>query len=106
MDAMRIAIVLATAADVGRAVGLAQAARRRGLTVGIFAMHAGVPALGGEAAAVAALVDDGCDVIVCATSADRAAVDLAAFERIGATIGSQDDHAALVHRAAKVVAFT
>jgi hypothetical protein len=106
MDPMRIAIVLATAADVGRAVGLAQAARRRRLTVGLFAMHDGVKALSQAPAAVAALVDDGCDVIVCATSGDRAAVDLPALERLGATVGSQDDHAALVHRAARVVAFT
>ncbi len=103
---MRIAIVLATAADRGRAVGLAQAARRRGLTVGLFAMHDGVKALSKEPGEVAALVDDGCDVIVCATSGDRDAVELPALERLGAVIGSQDDHAALVHRADRVVAFT
>lgn len=103
---MRVAIVLGTRGDVERAAGLAQAARRRGLVVGLFAMHDGVRALAREPATIASLVDDGCDVIVCATSGDRDAVDLAEVARLGATVGSQDDHAALVHRADRVVAFT
>lgn len=103
---MRIAIVLGTAKDRGRAIGLAQAARRRGLTVGLFAMHDGVKALSKEPTSVAALVDEGADVIVCATSGDRDAIDLQALERLGVVVGSQDDHAALVHRADRVVAFT
>jgi hypothetical protein len=103
---VRIAIVLGTRGDLARAVGLAHAARRRGIEVGVFAMHDGVRALATAPAHVAALVDDGCDVVVCATSGDRDAVALPELERIGAVVGSQDDHAALVHRAERVVAFT
>ena len=55
-----------------------------------------------SAAAVAALVDDGHEVIGCATSADAAGIELAA---LGVVVGSQDDHAALCAWADRVVAF-
>jgi hypothetical protein len=101
----RLAIVIATRGDVARAVGLALAARRRRLDVGVFAMHDAVAALATAPELVVALVEDGCEVIVCATSGDRDGVRIAELERLGATEGSQDDHAALVHRAQRVVAF-
>ena len=50
-----------------------------------------------------ALVDDGCDVVACATNLDRARLASAAP---GVVAGSQDDHAAQVRRADRVVAFT
>jgi len=101
-----LALILATPPEVGdlaRAAGLAAAARRRGLAVGLFAMDHGVRSLAAAPAVVAAMLDDGCDVIACATSADALGIDAAA---LGAQVGSQDDHAALCHRADRVVAFT
>ena len=100
-----LGLVLATAApgDLALVCGLAGAARDRGLAVRLFAMHDGVAALAGAAGALAALVERGCDVIACATSADRAGLAIAALG--GATAGSQDDHAALCAWADRVVAF-
>lgn len=98
----RLGLVLATATDLPLVRGLAHAAARRGLAVRVFAMHAGVRALAGDPAAVAALLDDGHEVIACATSADAAGVALA---ELGVVAGSQDDHAALCAWADRVVAF-
>ena len=105
MSARELGIILATGdvADLHAVVGLARAARRRGLPVTLFAMHEGVAALAAVPAIVASLLDDGCELIGCATSADAAAIDLRA---LGLIIGSQDDHAALAHRAWRLVAFT
>ena len=99
-----LGLVLATAApdDLHHVRGLALAARARGVAVRVFAMHDGVRALRDDAAAVAALVERGCDVIACATSADRAGV---ALGPLGVAAGSQDDHAALCAWADRVVAF-
>ena len=103
---VRLAIILGTTGDLERAAALALAARRRGLVVGLFGMHDGVRAMAAAAATMATLVDEGCDVTVCVTSGDRDGVDHAALARAGVTLGGQDDHAAVVHRAGKVVAFT
>ncbi len=102
----RLGLVLATGpatGDLAHACALAHAARRRGLAVELFAMHDGVRALAAAPAAVRALLDDGCEVVACATSADRAGIDLA---RLGLTAGSQDDHAAVTDGRHRVVAFT
>ncbi len=100
-----LGLVLATADpdDVATLAGLAQAARRRGLAVTVFAMHDGVAALAAAPAVVAALTDDGCELIGCATSADARGLVMPV---LGLTLGSQDDHAALAHRAHRLVAFT
>lgn len=102
-----LGLVIATGpalADLAHACGLAAAARARGVAVRLFAMHDGVAALAADPAAIAALIDAGCDVIACATSADRAGIAIAALG--GAAAGSQDDHAALCAWADRVVAFT
>ncbi len=102
----RLGLVLATGPevqDLQRVLAVARAARRRRLAVAVFAMHRGVVALAAAPAVVAALLDAGCDVIGCATSADRHGVDLAA---LGVVAGSQDDHAAITDRRHAVVAFT
>ncbi len=101
-----LAFVLATgpeAGDLGHVVELAMAARRRRLPVSIFVMHRGVLALAASPAAVATLLDADCDLVGCATSADRHYVDLAA---LGVVAGSQDDHAAFTDPRYRVVAFT
>lgn len=101
-----LGLVVATAdarGDLIHVHGLARAARARGIAVRVFAMHDGVAALQARPDLVAALLDGGCDVIACATSADRAAIALAP---LGVTAGSQDDHAALCAWADRVVAFT
>jgi hypothetical protein len=66
-------------------------------------MDAAVPALAADAAGRAALLDADCDVVACGTTAH--ALGLGA-DAVGVTLGSQDDHAAIVHRADRVVAFT
>lgn len=100
---MRLCIVLSTRGDLARATRLAHAARAGGVEVDVFAMHDGVAALAGARAALTALLDDDCEVIACATSATERRLDEAA---VGVLLGSQDDHAAMVHRADRVVAFT
>jgi sulfur relay (sulfurtransferase) complex TusBCD TusD component (DsrE family) len=86
--------------DFERAERLCRAARARGADVAVFLMAAAAVWAGDERAA--ALVDDGCDVIVCATNADAAGVVPAP----GVLLGSQDDHARIVTRADRVVALT
>lgn len=101
-----LAIVLATApsrGDLPRAVRLARAARAAGVEVALFAMDDGVDALVADRAALAELLDDDCEIVACALSAHRRGLDEAA---VGVLLGSQDDHAAFVHRADRVVAFT
>ncbi len=97
----RLAIVVATEAargDFTRAERIARAARAAGVEVGLFLMDGA--AGWGEDARAADLVDEGCDVTVCATNfgARRAAA--------GVVVGSQDDHAALVAGADRLVALT
>jgi len=102
----RLALVVSTppaSGDLERAADLAQAARARGIDVELFVMSAAVTGLVAQPGLIAALVDAGCEVVACATSAD----DLGLGEVGGGVLlGSQDDHAAIVHRADRVVAFT
>lgn len=84
--------------DLERAAALARAAAAAGVDTGVFVMHAAVAGL----ERLAGLADDGVEVIACATSCQAFGCPIPA----GVTEGSQDDHAALVHRAHRVVAFT
>ena len=97
---MTFAIVLATAGDAGHATALGLAAQRAGHEVSLFLMDDGVAALG--APELATLVDEGAEVVACATSLTLRALEAPA----GVVAGSQDDHARLVSRADRVVAFT
>jgi hypothetical protein len=98
---MVLALIVSTPparGDFERAERIARAARARGLEVGLFLMSEA--AVWGIDARAAALVEDGCDVVVCGTSlGDRAPAP-------GVIVGSQDDHAALVHRADRVLGLT
>jgi sulfur relay (sulfurtransferase) complex TusBCD TusD component (DsrE family) len=97
----RLAIVVATPPERGdceRAERLARAARARDLDVDVFLM-AGAAAFAADPRA-AALVEEGCEVVVCSTNfGERAAAP-------GVVVGSQDDHARMVARADRVVALT
>ncbi|MEZ4402091.1 MAG: hypothetical protein R3B06_18840 [Kofleriaceae bacterium] len=101
----RLGLVLATADEDDRRhlVGLAAAAAGAGIATRVFAMHHGVASVCADPAVRARLAELGCDLVACATSADRAGVDLAAAV---VEAGSQDDHAALCAWADRVVAFT
>lgn len=98
-----LGLVVSTKDDLPRAAALAHAARARDTEVALFAMDDGVAALAAAPALVAALVADDVEVVACAQSA---------FERtlgeadVGCVLGSQADHAAIVHRADRLVAFT
>jgi hypothetical protein len=94
---MTLGIVLSTERDVEAVVALVAAARRRGIEVGIFLMDHGVKAV----ERLEAFVDE-CDVVLCGTSVDLYRVKAPD----GVVVGSQDDHAALVAKADRVVAFT
>lgn len=100
---MKIAIVISRADDWRDARELAIAARGADADVAVFVMDAAVPALAADAAGRAALADADCELIACGTTAH--ALGLSAAD-VGVTLGSQDDHAAIVHRADRVVAFT
>ena len=100
----RLAIVLTTAPERGdfeRAERLARAARSRNVEVTIFLMDVAVVWAAHERAA-ALVNEEGCDVVMCGTNAGKRGVVAAG----GVWEGSQDDHAAIVHRADRVVAFT
>jgi hypothetical protein len=99
---MKLGIVLSTARDLAIATATAVAARRARAEVTLFAMDAGVTALAAEPAAVADLLAADCTVVACATSADAAQLALPA----GVQLGSQDDHAALIATADRVLALT
>jgi hypothetical protein len=98
-----IALILSTPEPRGdwpRVTALAREARARGIEVGLFLMDLGVAFA--ATADAARLIEDDVDITVCGnrfTQQGSSAVD-------GATIGSQDDHAALLHRADRVLAFT
>ncbi|MEZ4359344.1 MAG: hypothetical protein R3B48_04125 [Kofleriaceae bacterium] len=96
---MNLGIVLARRADVALARGLTCAARAAGDEVRWFVMAEGVLAL--DDALPAAARDD-VDVTACATSADQLSVAPPPWVRLG----SQDDHAALLAWAHRVVALT
>jgi sulfur relay (sulfurtransferase) complex TusBCD TusD component (DsrE family) len=108
LNGRRLAIIVSTAPDRGdfeRAERLARAARVRGVDVGIFLMDAAV-VWGAHERASRLVNEDGCDLFLCGTNAGKLGVALAPGVVNGVVVGSQDDHAALVHRADRVVAFT
>ncbi len=100
MDTVKLGIVLATRADLPIAAALAHAARRARHEVAMFAMDAGCAALADDPATATALLDDDCEITACSNSA----VGLALVD--GIVRGSQDDHAAVVGTADRVVALT
>ena len=102
----RLAIVLSTSPDSGdfeRARVLAAAARNIGVEVGLFFMDAGVETLATSPDDAAELAALGCDVWACSQSAEQR--NLTERHLPGVVLGSQDDHAALVHAADRVLAF-
>ncbi|HRC55924.1 MAG TPA: hypothetical protein PKU97_08365 [Kofleriaceae bacterium] len=99
---MKLALVLARAADLPAACALTEAAHLAGDEVAWFAMDDAAPAV---VALIAGphppwLCDT--DVTLCATSLDRRQLAGPA----GARVGSQDDHAALLAWADRTVALT
>lgn len=104
--ARALAIVVSSpvvSGELDRALALAAAARRRAIEVGIFVMSDAVAGLPDRRTAIAALSDDHVELICCATSASERGLGEA---DTGMTLGSQDDHARLVDRADRLVAFT
>ena len=97
---MKLGIVLATATDLDHAAALALAARAARHEVALFVMDAGVHALAAAPAQVGALVDADCELTVCSNSADGIALP------DGVQRGSQDDHAAVLATADRVIALT
>jgi len=102
----RLTIVVSTAAergDLDAAFELARAASACGVYVSMFFMSDAVADLPARREELAELADDGCELAVCAASAAAAGLG---EEDIGLPLGGQDDHAAMVSRADKVVSFT
>jgi hypothetical protein len=97
---VKLGLVLATRADLELAGAIARAARRARHEVAIFAMDGGCAALAGAPELAAELLDADCEITVCSNSA----VGLALID--GITRGSQDDHAAVVGTADRVIALT
>ena len=95
---MKLGIVLARRADLALAQALTAAALRAGDEVRWFAMDEGVEALAGEANQLPETVE----VFACATSVDQRGLAMP----IAVTLGSQDDHAALLAWADRTVALT
>lgn len=98
---MKLGIVLARRDAVTFASALTRAALAAGDEVAWFVMDEALFALA-ERAATEVLPLDGLELTVCATSLDR----IGAAAPRGARVGSQDDHAALVRWADKLVALT
>lgn len=102
----RLALVVSThpeRGDLDRALALARAACAAGVDVGMFFMDHAVAGLPGARAELAELAELGCELVACASSAHARGLG---EDEVGMLLGSQDDHAALVHRAHRVVAFT
>ena len=102
-----LALVVSTAperGDLERALALARAGCELDMDVSLFFMDQAVHGLVAARPYLDALAELGCELIACATSATAAGL----HERDLGTIllGSQDDHAAMVHRAHRVIAFT
>lgn len=97
---MKLGVVLGTRADLPHAAALALAARRARHEVAIFAMDAGCAALAAEPAIAAELLEADCELWACSNSA--AGLELPD----GVVRGSQDDHAAVVGTADRVIALT
>ena len=97
---MKLGIVLATRADLRHAAALALAARRARHEVALFAMDAGCAALAAEPEVALALLDVDCELTACSNSA--ASLELPD----GVVRGSQDDHAAVIGTADRLIALT
>jgi hypothetical protein len=97
---MKLGIVLGTDADLPHAVAVALAARRARHEVSLFAMDAGCAALAARPDLAQSLLDADCELTACSNSA--AGLDLPA----GIARGSQDDHAAVIATADRLVALT
>jgi sulfur relay (sulfurtransferase) complex TusBCD TusD component (DsrE family) len=98
-----LALVVSDPAAVDRALAIAAEARSRAVEVGLFVMSDAVAALPGRRAALLALADDHVDLVCCAASASQRGLT---EDRLAVMLGSQDDHAALIARADRVLAFT
>jgi peroxiredoxin family protein len=102
----RLALVVSTAperGDLDRALALARGARSAGVEVGLFFMDHAVAGLPARRAQLSELEELGCELCACATSAQLLGLGEADIDML---LGSQDDHAALVHRAHRVVSLT
>lgn len=101
----RLAIVVATdsRADFIAAHGLAAAADDAGIDVSMFFMDRGVAQLPDHAELVTDLHDREVEVMACGNSARYYELTR---DDVHMLIGSQDDHAAMVCRADRTVAFT
>lgn len=120
---MKLGVVLARREDLGLARAMSAAARRAGDEVRWFVMDDGVAAVGAPGTGAKGeeleqgfeerpeerpeerleeLLDDELEIIACATSVDQRAIATAK----GVQLGSQDDHAALLAWADRVVALT
>ena len=102
----RLAIVVSTApaeGDLDAAFDLARAARACGAEVSMFFMSDALAGLPERRDELTSLADDGCELAVCAASA---AAHGLTEEDVGLPLGGQDDHAAMVSRADRVVSFT
>jgi hypothetical protein len=97
---VKLSIVLGTAADLRHAAAIALAARRAHHEVAIFAMDAGCAALAAAPEVARELLDADCELTACSNSA----ADLELAD--GITRGSQDDHAAVVATADRLIALT
>lgn len=97
---MKLGIVLATRVDLPHAAALALAARRARHEVSMFVMDAGCLALSENPATAQELLDADVEITACSNSA----VGVSFVD--GIERGSQDDHAAVVGTADRVVAFT
>ena len=95
---MKLGLVLATREDLPHAHALALAARRARIEVALFAMDAGVHALAAAPQAATELLEADCEITVCSNSA----VGVALVD--GIVRGSQDDHAAIVATADRLIA--
>jgi hypothetical protein len=98
-----LALVLSTPkprGDWARVEAIAREARARGIEVGLFLMDQG--ALFAASGAAEELLDEDVEITVCGNSTTH----LGVTPVHGVTIGSQDDHAALLHRADRTLAFT
>lgn len=102
----RLCLVVSTAPECGeldRVLELATCANQSDLDVSLFVMDQAVAGLPSRRQHIAQLVDDGCEVAVCAQSAGELGL---AEADIGVELGGQDDHAAMVSRADCTLAFT
>jgi sulfur relay (sulfurtransferase) complex TusBCD TusD component (DsrE family) len=103
LNGRRLVFIVSTEPERGdfeRAERLARAAHARGADVSLFLMDHAVT--WGATERTSRLAEDGIDVVLCGTNSGQRRVNIAP----GVLVGSQDDHAALVHRADRVVAFT